>query len=201
VTSSATGLQPATPRSDRLGHRAAVRRGHGPTDPSSSWSSTCQSIGQRVKTTRPIRAPTTTWPTLAHPKTNESGTSELITERLTDAEPRSTSVLCVTWPIPVEVPSNVLADLLNDDHCQLHHITWWRHSGQTDLGNLTHPQCHLSPNVLPPRPTSFGPPSPKGVGGTQPRRRRGWECGCMSTKRQARYQLRSRMIHHDADSV
>jgi hypothetical protein len=26
------------------------------------------------------------------------------------------------------------------DRCQLHHITWWRHGGRTDLGNLL-PVC------------------------------------------------------------
>jgi hypothetical protein len=113
-----------------------------------------------------------------------------------DADPTPTSPLCVTWPIPVEVPNDVLAELLGDDlksevsavviadglvlhapgrldlgratrlanraqrralrglysscaipgcrssydRCQLHHITWWRHGGRTDLANLL-PVC------------------------------------------------------------
>ena len=156
----------------------------------------------KPSTEEPIRgAPITSTPITSAPITSTPITSTPIADaptarRITSTEPRSTGPPCVTWPIPVEVPSDVLADLLGDDlesevstvviadglvlhapgqlnlgratrlanraqrralrglyatcaipgcrssyeRCQLHHITWWRHGGRTDLGNLV-PVC------------------------------------------------------------
>lgn len=132
----------------------------------------------------------------ANPRTGESSTGGSSTARILRVEQRPTGPPCVTWPIPVEVPSDVLAELLGNDlesevstvviadglvlqapgqlnlgratrlanraqrralrglystcaipgcrsgyeRCQLHHITWWRHGGRTDLSNLL-PVC------------------------------------------------------------
>jgi hypothetical protein len=180
----------APPRTPGLPHGAASRPKSGRPE---FVAVIDVSLNQAAGTYRPINPHRND--SLAHtaePNTNGSSTNG----SSTDADSTPTSPPCVTWPIPVEVPNHVLAELLGDDlksevsavviadglvlhapgrldlgratrlanraqrralrglysscaipgcrssydRCQLHHITWWRHGGRTDLGNLL-PVC------------------------------------------------------------
>ena len=190
----------APPRAPGLGHGAASRPKSGRPE---FVAVIDVSLNQAAGGHRPINHRRNDDPAhAAEPGTTGSNTNGSNTNgsntngARTDADSTPTSPTCVTWPIPVEVPNDVLAELLGNDlksevsavvvadglvlhapgrldlgratrlasraqrralrglysscaipgcrssydRCQLHHITWWRHGGRTDLGNLL-PVC------------------------------------------------------------
>jgi len=185
----------APPRTPGIGHGAASRSKSGRPE---FVAVIDVSLNQAAGGRRPINHRSHDDPAhAAEPGTTGSNTNGANTNGArTDADSTPTSPACVTWPIPVEVPNDVLAELLGNDlksevsavviadglvlhapggldlgratrlanraqrralrglysscaipgcrssydRCQLHHITWWRHGGRTDLGNLL-PVC------------------------------------------------------------
>ena len=180
----------APPRTPGLRHGAALRPKSGRPE---FVAVIDVSLNQAAGGYRPVNPRRNDNPAqAAKPGTNGSNTNGA----RTDADSTPTSPACVTWPIPVEIPNDVLAELLGNDlksevsavviadglvlhapgrldlgratrlanraqrralrglysscaipgcrssydRCQLHHITWWRHGGRTDLGNLL-PVC------------------------------------------------------------